>query len=127
MSVAIVTHSVTQRGAASSVIRQRVDRLPGRARIAAAQAGADLGRIAGKVLADDVQAELAQDRGGRLAFEQELERGLDEFLEGGDVTAAEAGRKSAGPLTWWLVPAGVWTRKVPPACWVTVICTMPPH
>jgi len=44
----------------------RVDRLPGRARIAA-QVGADLGRVAGKVLADDVQAELAQDRGGGLA------------------------------------------------------------
>jgi hypothetical protein len=80
MSVAIVTQLVTQRGAASSVIRQRVDRLPGRAWIAAAQAGADLGRVAGKVLADDVQAELAQDRGGGLAFEEEFERGPDELV-----------------------------------------------
>jgi hypothetical protein len=58
MSVAIVTQLVTQRGAASSMIRQRVDRLPGHARIAAAQARADRGRVVGKVLADDVQAEL---------------------------------------------------------------------
>lgn len=55
MTVAIVTQLVTQRGAASSVIRQRVDRLPGCVWIAAAQAGTDLGRVAGKVLADDVQ------------------------------------------------------------------------
>jgi hypothetical protein len=40
----------------------RVDRLPRRVRIATAQAGADLGRVAGKVLADDIQAESAQDR-----------------------------------------------------------------
>jgi hypothetical protein len=52
----------------------RADRLPGRARIAAAQAGADLGRVAGEVPADDVQAELAQDRGGGLAFEEEVAR-----------------------------------------------------
>jgi outer membrane lipoprotein SlyB len=38
----------------------------GHGRFAAAQASTDLGRVAGKVLADDVQAELAQDRGGRL-------------------------------------------------------------
>src|SRR5262245_29453986 len=93
MSVAIVTQLVTQPGAASLVIRQHVDRLPGRARIAAAQAGADRGRVAGEVVADDVQAELAQDRGGGLAFEEEVERGPDE-LAGGDVTAPEAGRKS---------------------------------
>ena len=68
--MAIVTQLVTQRGTASSVSRQPVDHLPGRARIAAAQAGADLGRVAGKVLADDVQAELAQDRGGGFAFEE---------------------------------------------------------
>jgi hypothetical protein len=61
MSVAIVTQLVTQRGAAPSVSRQqdhrlildaklpaltasvRLDRLPGRARIAAAQAGAPSG------------------------------------------------------------------------------------
>src|SRR5215471_1677428 len=89
MSVTIVT----QRGPASSVIRQRVDRLPGRARIAAAQAGTDLSGVAGKVLADDVQAERAQDRGGGLTFEEELERGPDELL-GGDVIESEAGRKA---------------------------------
>src|SRR5260370_38912123 len=71
----------------------RVDRLTGRTWIAAAQGGADLGWVAGEVLADDVQAELAQDRGGRLAFEKELERGPDEF-PGGDVTAAQVGGKS---------------------------------
>jgi hypothetical protein len=71
----------------------RADRLPGRIRIAAAQASADLGRVAGKVLADDVQAELAQDRGGGLAFEEEFERGSDQLL-GGDVTAPEADGKS---------------------------------
>ena len=71
----------------------RVGRLPGRAWIAAAQAGVDLGRVAGKVLADDVQAELAQDRGGGLAFEEEFERGPDELV-GGDVTAPEAGGKT---------------------------------
>jgi hypothetical protein len=65
------------------------DRLSGRARIAAARAGADLGRVAGKVPADHVQAELAQDRGGGLAFEEEFERG------------------PVGTLTLWLVPAGV--------------------
>ena len=70
-----------------------VDRLPGRARIAAAQAGADLGRVAGKVLADDVQAELAQDRGGGFSFEKELERCPDELARG-DVTAPEAGGKT---------------------------------
>jgi hypothetical protein len=43
------------------MVSVRADRLPGRARIAAAQPGADLGRVAGKVLADDVQADLAQD------------------------------------------------------------------
>jgi hypothetical protein len=68
----------------------RVDRLPERAWIAAVHAGADLGRVAGKVLADDVQAELAQDRGGGLAFEEEFERGSDELV-GGGVTAPEAG------------------------------------
>jgi hypothetical protein len=53
--------------------------LPGRARITAAQAGADLGRLAAKVPADDVQAELTQDRAGGFAFEEEFERGPDEF------------------------------------------------
>src|SRR5260370_5655219 len=71
----------------------RVDRLPGRAWIAAAQPGADLGWVAGEILADDVQAELAQDRGGGLAFQKELERRRDQFL-GGDMAAAEAGGKS---------------------------------
>jgi hypothetical protein len=66
--------------------------LKARARIAA-QAGADLGRVAGEVLADDLQAELAQDRGGGLALEKELERRPDEF-PGSDVTAAKAGGKS---------------------------------
>src|SRR5215813_14757214 len=93
MSVAIVTQLVTQPGSASLVIRQHVDRLPGRAWIAAAEAGADRGRVAGEVLADDVQAELAQDRGGGLAFEEEFERGPDEFLRG-DVTVPEAGGKT---------------------------------
>src|SRR5260370_29406097 len=74
----------------------RVDRLPGRTWIAAAQAGADLGWVAGEVLADYVQAELAQDRGGRLAFEKELERGPDEFPPG-DVTAAQSGGKTGRP------------------------------
>jgi hypothetical protein len=32
------------------------------------------------------------------------------------LTAPEAGRNPVGTLTWWLVPAGVWTRKVSPAC-----------
>jgi len=85
MNVPIVTQLVTRPG--------RVGRLPGRARVAAAQAGGDLGRVAGKVLADDVQAELGQDRGGGLAFEEECERGPDE-LPGGNVTAPEAGAKT---------------------------------
>jgi hypothetical protein len=71
----------------------RAHRLPGRTRVATAQPGADLGRVAGKVPADDVEAELAQDRGGGVAFEEEFERGSDEFL-GGNVAAPEAGRKS---------------------------------
>jgi hypothetical protein len=73
----------------------RADPLPGRVPIAAAEAGGDLGRVAGKVSADDVQAELAQDRGGGLAFEEEFERCPDDFF-GGDVTAPEAGGKSGG-------------------------------
>jgi len=89
------------------------------------QAGADLRRVAGEVLADDVQAELAQDRGGGLAFEKELERCPDEFA-GGDVTAAEAGGKS-GTLTSWLVPAGAWTWKVPSAWRLTLICATRSH
>jgi hypothetical protein len=52
------------------------DHLPGGDRIAVGQAGADLRRVAGEVLADDVQA---QDRGGRLAFEKELKPCPDEF------------------------------------------------
>src|SRR5262249_59615491 len=80
-------------GAGSPMASACVDRLPGRARIVAPQAGADLGRVAGKVLADDVQAELGQDRGGGLAFEEEFERGPDEFLRG-DVTVPEAGGKT---------------------------------
>jgi hypothetical protein len=71
------------------------DHLPGRAGMAAAEAGADLGRVAGEVLADDIQAELAQDRGGGLAFEKELERRPDQLL-GGDVTAAEVRGKPGG-------------------------------
>jgi hypothetical protein len=43
------------------------------------------------------------------------------------VTHPRLAAKPAGTLTSWLVPAGVWTRKVPPACWVTVICVMPLH
>jgi hypothetical protein len=76
--------------------------------------GADLGWVAGEVLVDDIQAELAQDRGGRFAFEKELGRRPNKFL-GGDVTASEAGRNPAGTPTSWLVPAGVWTWKVPSA------------
>jgi len=53
--------------------------LLGCTRIAAAQTGADLGRVAGEVLADDVRAELVQDRGGGLAFEKEFERRPDQF------------------------------------------------
>src|SRR5260370_36696960 len=71
----------------------RVDRLPGRTWIAAAQAGADLGWVAGEVLAGEVQAELAQDRGGRLALEKELERG-PEAVAGGEGTGAQAGREA---------------------------------
>ncbi len=63
--------------------------------MAAAEAGADPGRVAGEALADDVRAELAQDLGGGLAFEQELERRPDEF-PAGDVTAAEVRGKPGG-------------------------------
>jgi len=105
----------------------RDDRLLGRARFDAAQSGADLGWVAGEVLADDVQTELVQDRGGGLAFEKKLERRPDQFL-GGDVAAAEGWQDiQRGTLTWWLVPAGVWTRKVPSAWRVTVTCAMPSH
>jgi hypothetical protein len=69
------------------------DRLLGRVRIAAAQASADLGGVARKVPGDDVQAELAQDRGAGLAFEKELERRPDQLLRS-DVTAAQAGGKT---------------------------------
>src|SRR5664279_6581925 len=69
--------------------------LPGRGRIAAAKPGADLGWVFGEILADDVQAELTQDRGGGLAFKEELERCPDKLLRG-DVTAAEGGRKVGG-------------------------------
>jgi hypothetical protein len=85
--------------------------------------GRHLGRIARKVLADDVQAELAQDRAGGLAVEEEFERGPDE-LAGDHAPHPRLAAKPAGTLTSWLVPAGVWTRKLPPACWVTVICVM---
>ena len=64
-----------------------VGRLPCRARIAAAQAHAHLGWVAGEVLADYVQAERPQDRGGRLVFEKELERGPDQYF-GGYLTAS---------------------------------------
>ena len=63
----------------------------GRTRIAA-QAGANLGWVAGEVPADQVQAELVQDQGGGLVFQKELERRPDQ-CPGFDVTAAEAGGK----------------------------------
>jgi hypothetical protein len=94
----------------------RVGRLPGCVRIAAAQTGADLGWVAGGVLADDVQAELAQDRGGGLAFEKELERRPDEFL-GGDVAAAEVGGISGGHAH--LVASARWCLDVEGAIGLT--------
>ena len=74
----------------------------------------DVGWVAGEVLADDVQAECAQDRRGGFVFQKELERGPDKFFRG-DLTASETGLAAnpAGTLTSWLVPAGVWTCKVP--------------
>jgi len=62
----------------------RVERLPGRARIAAAQAGTDLGWVAGKVPADDVQAELAQIEvaGSRRGGIQARARGIDMNCKG---------------------------------------------
>jgi hypothetical protein len=59
-----------------------IDRLPRRVRITGAQAGADLGRVVGEVLADDVQAERPQDRAGGFALEKELERSPDKLLGG---------------------------------------------
>jgi hypothetical protein len=73
-----------------------VDRLPGRARVARRSGGrrSRLGRW--KVLADDVQAELAQDRGGGLVFEEKLERGPDKLVRG-DVPAPEVGGNQPTP------------------------------
>ena len=45
------------------------------------------------MLADDVEAECAQDRRGGFVFQKELERDPDKFFRG-DLTASEAGGKS---------------------------------
>ena len=71
------------------------DHLPRHAGIVAAQAGADLGRVVGKVLADDVQAERPQDRAGGFALEKELERCAHKLLKC-DLVTSEAGGKSGG-------------------------------
>lgn len=77
------------------------------------------------MLADDVKAELAQDRGGGIAFEEELKRRPDEFPGGRcDRSRGRLGtRRARAPGGWCPQLSG---RGTVPSAWrVTVIGGMP--